>query len=240
MTHNQKPLIGITTYGRNDQGSFTLPALYVESIRRAGGIPLLIVPGETYLEDIVNRLDGFVLAGGGDLNPGTYNGKVHEKVYNIDIERDPSELNLGELILAKKIPTLAICRGIQIINTILGGSLFEHIPDHFGEMIQHRLPPRVPSLHNVTIDRNSDLFDIIQKEEIEVASLHHQSIDKLATGLNTVAKSADGVIEAIEFKDESWFIGIQWHPEYTSAEDPDQQILFDKFVQRSKIAENCS
>jgi len=235
MTHNQKPLIGITTYGRDDQGRFTLPALYVDSIRRAGGIPLLVAPGENHLDDILNRLDGILLAGGGDLNPSAYEGKNHEKIYNIDVERDSSELRLGELVLAKKMPTLAICRGIQIINTIMGGSLFEHIPDHFGETIQHRLPPRVASLHNVTIDKKSNLFDIIQKEEIEVTSLHHQSIDKLADGLSIVAKSADDVIEAIEFKGESWFIGIQWHPEYTSVEDSDQQMIFDKFIQRSKL-----
>ena len=234
MTHNKKPLIGITTYGRNDQGSFSLPVLYVDSIRRAGGIPLLIVPGEDHLDEIIDRVDGIVLAGGGDLNPGAYNGKTHEKIYNIDTERDTSELRIGELILAKKIPTLAICRGIQIINTILGGTLFEHIPDHFGETIPHRLPPRSPSRHNVTIDQNSNLFDIIQKQEIEVTSLHHQSIDKLADGLSIVAKSVDDVVEAIEFKGESWFIGIQWHPEYTSAKDPNHQILFFAFVQRSK------
>lgn len=129
---------------------------------------------------------------------------------------------------------MAICRGIQIINTILGGTLFEHIPDHFGGKILHRRPPRDPVSHMVTIDGNSDLFKIIQKSEIEVTSWHHQSINKLANGLSIAAQSADGVIEAIEFKGDHWFIGIHWHPELPSESDPNQQIIFDTFVQHSQ------
>jgi len=235
MMSNRQPIIGITTYGLNEQGDFSIPALYVDSVRRAGGIPLLIIPGESHVDTIVTHLNGIILAGGGDLDPSTYNGKGHDSNYNIDSSRDDTELRLAKTVLAKKIPTLAICRGIQVINTILGGTLFEHIPDHFGEKILHRLPPRIPSSHLVTFDKNSGLFDIIRKEEIEVSSWHHQSIDKLGDGLSVVAKSSDGVIEAIEFNREAWFIGIQWHPELSSAVDSNQQKLFDAFVERSKL-----
>jgi putative glutamine amidotransferase len=234
MMSNRQPIIGITTYGLNEQGDFSIPALYVDSVRRAGGIPLLIIPGESHLDTIVNHLNGIILSGGGDLAPSTYNGKGHDLNYNIDSSRDETELKLAKTVLVKKIPTLAICRGIQVINTILGGTLFEHIPDHFGEKILHRLPPRDPCSHLITINKNSDLFDIIRKEEIEVSSWHHQSIDKPGDGLSVVAKSSDGVIEAIEFKGKDWFIGIQWHPELSSAVDSNHQKLFNAFVQRSK------
>jgi putative glutamine amidotransferase len=233
MAINQQPLIGMTTYGRNSENGFSLPALYVDSVRRAGGIPLLITPGEENLEYLVDKMDGIVFTGGGDLDPNTYNGNDHEKIYNIDHERDAAEFKLAEIILATKTPTLAICRGLQIINTILGGTLFDHIPDHFGETIAHRHPPKVPSNHKVIIEKNSDLFSIIGRQEIDVASWHHQSIDRLADGLNIVAQSADNIVEAVEIKDNALFIGVQWHPELTALNDPSQQKIFETLMQRS-------
>src|SRR5262249_760423 len=145
------PLIGITTYGRDEQNRFLLPAEYVDAVRRSGGIPVLLPPGEANLHELLARLDGFILAGGGDLDPALYGGRHHETIYMVDSERDQSEIALAQEIVALRVPTLAICRGAQVLNVALGGSLIEHLPDVVGETIAHRLPPRQPSQHPVRI-----------------------------------------------------------------------------------------
>jgi len=232
---NTQPLIGITTYSKNEAGEFVLPHDYIDAVRRSGGIPLLVPPGEAHLEPLIQRLEGFVFAGGGDINPQRYQGQPHESVYNIDDERDRSELEAARLILKHQLPTLAICRGLQIFNTLLGGTLFEDLPEQLGESVIHRLPPRKATRHLVQIKPNSRLFDILQETELEVASWHHQSIRQPAPGFRMVAQAADCVLEAAEIDEHPWFVGVQWHPELTAAADPAQQRLFDALIQRAII-----
>src|SRR5687767_8553693 len=114
------PLIGITTYARNHEDEFSLPAVYVEAVRRAGGIPLLIAPGETRLDELLAALDGLILSGGGDLDPIHYGSPGHPTIYMIDPERDKTELELARRIAASGAPTLCICRGLQVLNVALG------------------------------------------------------------------------------------------------------------------------
>ncbi len=228
-----QPLIGITTYGKNDAGYFVLPHDYIDAVRRSGGIPLLIPPGEAHLEPLIQRLDGFVFAGGGDINPQRYQGQSHESIYNIDDERDRSEIETARLILKHQLPTLAICRGLQIFNTLLGGTLFEDVPEQLGDSVIHRLPPRKAVRHLVQIEPDSRLFDILQETELEVASWHHQSIRQPARDFRIVAQAADGVLEAAEIGKHPWFVGVQWHPELTAAADPTQQRLFDALIHQA-------
>ncbi len=227
----QQSIIGITSYGRNDKECFTIPMHYIDSVRRAGGSPVLIPPGESRIGEIINRFDGFVLTGGGDIEPNRYQGNNHKTVYNIDAERDAAELDLADLILKNKTPTFAICRGMQIVNTVLGGTLHEHLPDVYGDRILHRNPPSKPTKHDVTLEENSVLQQILKKNRITTVSWHHQSINELGEGLSISARAEDGVIEAVEFKNEPWFIGVQWHPELSSASDPDNQMLFNAFLE---------
>ncbi len=234
------PLIGITTYGRNADNKFTLPAEYVDAVRRAGGIPVLIPAGETKIDTLLARLDGLILAGGGDVDPELYAGNPHIEIYMIDPERDGSEMELARTVAANGTPTLGICRGIQVLNVALGGSLVEHLPDEVGETITHRNPPpghaQISSyaLHPLTVDGESRLADILGATEVIPASWHHQAVRRLADGLQVVARAEDGTIEAAELSDHPWLVAVQWHPEITAADDPSQQRIFDAFVQAAR------
>jgi putative glutamine amidotransferase len=225
-----KPFIGITTYGQNEESQFPLPREYVDAVRRAGGIPLLLPPGETEVDDLLARIDGLILAGGGDLDPGHYDGADHPEVYMVDNERDDDELLLAGRAIDSGMSTFGICRGAQVINVVLGGTLHEHLPDVVGENVVHRLPPRKPTEHAVTVETASRLGGLLGETEFVSASWHHQAIDRVATCLKVVAQAPDGTIEAVEQPDHPWLIGVQWHPELTAATDPAQQRLFDEFV----------
>lgn len=224
------PLIGITTYGRNHEDEFTLPAVYVEAVRRAGGIPLLITPGEERLDDLLAVLDGLILSGGGDLDPSHYSSSGHPTIYMIDAERDATELELARKIVASGAPTLCICRGMQVLNVALGGTLVEHLPDVVNGTIDHRHEPDKPTAHTLTILPETQLAGLLQPGEIHGASWHHQAIRTVAPGLTVTAQADDGTIEAVEDPNHPWLIAVQWHPEMTAGSDPRQQLLFDAFI----------
>lgn len=228
------PLIGITTYAKNENLDVTLPACYIESVRRAGGIPVLVAPGETQVEQLLTRLDGLVLAGGGDIDPKCFGcDEVHETVYMLDEPRDRTELDLARLILKQRFPTLAICRGIQIINVALGGTLHQHLPDEVGEDVLHRAPPREPTPHKVVVNSGSRLAAVMGTSSVETMSWHHQAIHKAADALQVVATAPDGVVEAIEYPDHPTLVAVQWHPELTAHEDSSQQRLFDDLIKNA-------
>lgn len=230
------PLIGITTYGRNAENEFTLPAEYVEAVRRAGGIPVLIPAGETEIDALLSRLDGLILSGGGDVDPELYAGSRHMEIYMIDAERDGMEMTLARRVATDGLPTLCICRGLQVLNVALGGSLVEHLPDEVGEAITHRNPPsgraQISSyaLHPLRVEGASRLAEILGAVELEPASWHHQAVRRLADGLRVTARADDGTIEAAEAEAHPWLVAVQWHPEITAADDPAQQRIFDAFV----------
>jgi putative glutamine amidotransferase len=225
-----RPLIGITTYGRDENNRFTLRAEYVEAIRRAGGLPVLMPPGEPQWEELFMHLDGLLLAGGGDIDPALYGGVSHQAIYKVDPERDQVELALARNAVAAKLPTLGICRGSQVINVALGGTLIEHLPDEVGDVVPHRLVPGEYARHPVTVTPSSHLSTILGQTETVAASSHHQAIRSKAPSLRIVAQAADGVIEAVEMTGHPWLIAVQWHPEITAADDLAQQRLFDAFV----------
>lgn len=228
------PLIGITTYGRDENQAFSLPAVYVDAVRRAGGIPVLIPPGEPNLAALMARLDGLILAGGGDIDPALYNGNPHETIYMLDPERDSSELEMVRRVVQSDLPTLGICRGAQVINVALGGTLIEHLPDEVGEEVLHRLPPRKAARHPIEIQADSHLADVLATQLVDAASWHHQAMRQVAPGLQVVAQAPDGTIEAAEKPDHSWLVAVQWHPELTAADDPTQQRLFNALVAAAK------
>jgi putative glutamine amidotransferase len=128
------------------------------------------------------------------------------------------------------VPTLCICRGIQVLNVALGGTLIEHLPDEVGDTIAHRVPPRNPTQHPIRLEPGSRLADIIGQAEATTTSWHHQAIRRPAAGLDVVAHAPDGTIEAVEMPDHPWLVAVQWHPELTAANDPGQQRLFDALV----------
>lgn len=227
------PLIGVTTYSANENFEVTLPENYISAVRRAGGIPVLIAPGEGHTDELVARLDGVVLAGGGDICPSCYEGEDHETVYMVNAERDRMELQLALQIIDRGTPTLAICRGIQIVNVALGGTLHNHLPDLVGETVLHRAPPREPIPHPVDVEPGSRVASTLQNCRVEPMSWHHQALKDVADPLKVVARAPDGVIEAVEMCDHPWLLGVQWHPEITADRDASQQRLFDGLVHQA-------
>ena len=233
-SRRKHPLIGLTTYGRNADNRYTLPAEYLEAVRRAGGVPVLLAPGEDRWQQLLDVIDAIILTGGGDVDPEHYSGRSHPLNYAIDGERDAAELAIGCHAIDTGLPTLGICRGAQILNVGRGGTLIEHIPDEIGEKVLHRAPPRKPIPHSVRVKSDSKLAQITGALEFEIASWHHQALRDVASDFSVVAHAADGTIEAIEMPAHPWLIAVQWHPELTASTDPRQQRLFDAIVNAAR------
>lgn len=224
------PAIGITTYGGDDQGRFCLPREYVVAIREAGGVPLLLPPGETRVERVLDVVDGFILAGGGDIDPARYGGVLHPALYLVDPERDEFELQLARAVVEQEVPVLGICRGCQVLNVAWGGDLVPHLPEEDeGPAVRHRLPPRVPTDHPVRVDPTSRLASVLGSTELSVRSWHHQAVRRLARGWRAVAWAPDGTVEALERDASGWALGVQWHPEL-SLDRPPHRRLFEWLV----------
>lgn len=228
------PIIGLTTYGRSADGRFTLPAEYVDAVRRAGGVPLLIAPGEPNWEAVLDLVDAFVLTGGGDIDASRYGGRPHALNYSVDHDRDALELAIARRLIDSGMPTLGICRGAQILNIVEGGDLIAHIPDEVGETILHRAPPREPIAHAIRVRAGSKLMQILEREEFDAASWHHQAPRRVAGTFEVAATAPDGIVEAIEMPGHPWMIAVQWHPELTAASDPLQQRLFDALIRAAR------
>ena len=227
----RRPIIGLTTYARDQEQNYSLPAEYIEAVRRAGGIPVLLPPGEPYQAELLQLLDGVIFTGGGDVDPALYQGLKHEALEKVDPERDSSEIELVQFVVEAGLPALNICRGAQVLNVALGGTLIEHLPDVVGDDVIHRATPADYMQHPVTIEPTSRLAEIVGQNEVNSASWHHQAVRQLAPGLKAVAFAPDGTIEAVEMPDHPWLIAVQWHPESLAADDPIQQRLFDTLVE---------
>jgi len=229
------PLIGISTYHRDGEPpAFQTPCTYVDAVRTAGGMPVLLPPGESDVTALVDRLDGLILAGGGDLDPAHYGADGHETIYMVCSERDRFEMDLLQAVLRRpSLPVLCICRGAQVLNVISGGTLHVHVPDAYGAAVDHRVAPRLPTRHPVRIEANARLAGILGADATDVCSWHHQAIDKIGNDLVAVAWAEDGVVEAVEHLLHPWCFGVQWHPEMQPGEAP-QMRLFAALVAAAK------
>lgn len=231
MTECKSPMIGLTVYSADDQYQY-YPDDYVKAVRICGGIPVLLPPGESNYAKLVALLDGIILTGGGDINPACYAGEHHPQVYWINDEQDVSEMNIAKIALDLKKPVLATCRGMQVINTVLGGTLHAHLPDNYGDSILHRQEENLAIDHDVIVDKESMLAKLLGAVQFTVKSWHHQSIKELARGFRAVAFAEDGVIEAIESEDYPDLIAVQWHPEIDNKNNHLQQKLFQGWLNK--------
>jgi gamma-glutamyl-gamma-aminobutyrate hydrolase PuuD len=221
--------IGLTTT-KPDTDKFSN---YVRAIERAGGSAVPLVPGQLSAKEALRGLDALVLTGGGDVDPALYHSAKHEKTGDIDRARDELEIDL--VLRAKKdgLPTLCVCRGMQVLNVALDGTLTQHLPDVVGDGVPHVGSKGQDGLHPVEVAAESRLSRILGTTRSTPASSHHQALDRVAKGLRVVARSpVDGVVEAVESEDHPWLIGVQWHPERSS--EPCQQKLFDELVRAAK------
>lgn len=233
----RRPVIGISAYPRTgNPPGFAVPCGYVDAVRRAGGTPIALPPGDPDPAHYLDLIDGLILAGGGDIDPEAYGGNGHETIYSVCGERDAFELRLVRAALLRQDrPVLCICRGMQILNVALGGDLHVHIPDTVENAVAHRLPERLPTSHDARIDDTSRLALILDTTRTVVESWHHQAVRELGRDLRPVAWSDDGVIEALEHQTHRWCVAVQWHPEL-QADDPVQQRLFSALVAQSANA----
>jgi putative glutamine amidotransferase len=211
--------------------------VYLDAVLRAGGEPLTLSPRELRHDEAVQLLKGFkalVLMGGADVDPHLYGQQRQPHVYGVNPEQDHFEMALVHAAIEMKLPTLAVCRGIQLVNVALGGTLIQHIGDIPG-VVQHA-PGKFPAgqdyaLHDVDISPRTKLSKAVGATKVNVASFHHQGIDVVGKGLKVVARSADGLVEGLEHTGrDQWLIGVQWHPEDTASTDPCQQNLYDALI----------
>ena len=237
--HPAKPVIGISAFPRIVETSIgrtllhTASRFYVESVVRAGGVPVVLpVIDPTDVDSMIGAIDGLVLTGGGDVQPSRYGAKPIPETQNVDPARDDFDLRLFGLALERDLPVLATCRGMQIVNVALGGSLVQHVPALTGQ-VHNWLDRGIEPVHKVKIEPESRLAEALGETELEVNSLHHQAVCDAAPGTRPVAWAEDGTIEAIELEATSRVVAVQWHPELM--EDwPEQQGLFRQLVDESR------
>ncbi|HKN96951.1 MAG TPA: gamma-glutamyl-gamma-aminobutyrate hydrolase family protein [Pseudonocardiaceae bacterium] len=218
-----RPLIGITSYrervrfGVWDLDAALLPCEYTDTVARAGGIPVLLPPvGEPYPE-LLARLDGVLLSGGADVSPDRYGHDPDEATEPLRPDRDAYEFALLDAAFAAGLPVLAVCRGMQVLNAALGGTLHQHLPDHLGHD-SHRPRPGLFGSSRVSIAGGSRIGALLG-QEAKVHCHHHQAIDRVAASLTVVATADDGTVEAVEAADGRFVVGVQWHPEQDAADD---------------------
>jgi len=189
---------------------------YASCVARAGGIPVLLAPvANADIAALLDAVDGLVLTGGRDYDPATYGEAKHPKTRLVDPRRDAFDRALARAAIARGIPTLGICGGAQLINIALGGKLIQHIPDTYGTQVSHQREGVEERFHGVEVQAPSLLASIVGEGRLEVNTSHHQAADPdhLGEGLRIVARSPDGVAEAIEGTGAGFLLGVQWHPE---------------------------
>jgi putative glutamine amidotransferase len=219
------PLVAVTATVRADDGvpRVRLAASYLRILERAGLTPIVIAPFPGELADVEAAIDsifgvvaGLVLTGGEDITPAEYGAAPSPHLGRVNAERDRSELALVRAARDQRLPTLAICRGIQVLNVALGGTLIQDLPAEKPSSIAHDPEhPRTTRTHSILLTPDTRVFDALGAATLEVNSVHHQAIAKLAETLVVTAIAPDGVIEAVETgrRDPWWVLGVQWHPE---------------------------
>ncbi len=223
-----RPLVGLTTsvtFGSSPERAYVNSA-YIRAVQAAGGAPVLLPPhlDEATRAALWTRLDALVLSGGGDVDPARFGEPPHAKVYEVSAERDELELGFTRRALDDGVPLLAICRGIQVLNIALGGTLHQDIPSEPGSAVDHsQKAPRHQPTHRVKVMGD------------EVNSFHHQGIKRLGAGLREVAWAEDGIIEGVEMGGAHPFVlGVQWHPEDLIERDAAARALFTAVVDAAR------
>ncbi|WP_433697704.1 gamma-glutamyl-gamma-aminobutyrate hydrolase family protein [Nocardiopsis sp. CA-288880] len=232
-------VIGISAYAERarwgeawDMDANLLPAAYADAVAASGAVPVLVppVPGAA---GAVGRLDGLLLAGGGDISPGRYGAPVGEHTAGVQDRRDEAEGALLAAALARGVPVLGICRGMQLLNVARGGTLHQHLPDAVGHE-GHRPRAGVFDPHPVTVAAGSLTARVLGRTRLDVPTYHHQAVATLGEGVVATAWADDGTVEAVEYADARDVLGVQWHPEM--GDDPG---LFDWLTGRASAVERA-
>ncbi|MBO8173014.1 MAG: gamma-glutamyl-gamma-aminobutyrate hydrolase family protein [Bacillaceae bacterium] len=227
-----KPIIGIIPSLENE--SVRVHRDYTDSVRRAGGLPF-ILPYSTDDEDfnqMADQVDGLLLTGGGDIDPSLFGEDPLPGLGPITPERDHLEIRMIRLMLNRGSPIFAICRGCQILNVAAGGDMYQDLDSQLDGLLQHtQQAPRYHASHKIRVVKPSLLYQITGEESFKVNSFHHQAVKEPAPGFVVSARTADGVIEAIESRSHPFVLGVQWHPENMTATDALAHRLFQAFIE---------
>ena len=229
-----RPIVGITSYAQPARwGAWELPAalvpwFYVESVERAGGRPLVVPPSTHGVEETLDALDGLVFSGGIDIDPDTYGADRHPTTDPAQKHRDAGELALLGAALARDLPTLAICRGFQLLNILRGGDLVQHLPETVGHE-GHRVVVGEFSEHAVEVKEGTRLGSILGARHPAVQSHHHQGVGRVGDGLVETAWAEDGSLEGLEDPSKRFAVGVLWHPEMES----EDKRLFEALVEEA-------
>ena len=233
------PFIGVTTSVGSGPGPerIQLNTAYLAALQAAGGIPVILPPflENRALNALLENLDGLILTGGGDVSPDRYGEKAHANVVGVSAPRDTHEVAVTRWALANHKPLLALCRGMQVLNVTLGGSLFQNVPEAFGETIRHAQVEagyeRHELTHTVDIRGGTLLANLVGSGSMGVNSMHHQAIRRAGDHLVVSARSPDGVVEAVEGPSLGRFVvGVQWHPEELASRSAGAAALFEGLV----------
>jgi putative glutamine amidotransferase len=230
------PLIGVTTsitIGTSPERAY-VNSTYLNAIQHAGGVPVVLPPqlSASSLARLARGLDGLLLTGGGDVDPAAFGETPHPTLYDVAPLRDTLETGAVRIALERQLPILAICRGIQLLNVALGGTLFQHVGDEPGTELRHsQTEPRDQPSHKVKVKPTSRLAATLGTDELEVNSMHHQAVKALGAGLEAVAWTPDQLVEGVEMTEPSRFVlGVQWHPEELIGSSEPARRLFAALV----------
>ncbi len=229
--HSGSPVIGISTYlsqarwGVWEAEAVLLPRRYVDAVLRAGGAPVLLPPTPQVTAHLLGLIDGLLIAGGPDVEPQRYGQTPSPHTQVPSVERDETEIRLVDQALDDGVPVLGICRGMQLLNVVRGGTLIQHVPAVVHNDV-HAGPPGVVQAHPVTVAAGSRLAQILGRTEVDaVPTYHHQGVDRIGTGLTATAWAPDGLVEAVEDASLPFCLGVQWHPE-----EGDDPAVFEALV----------
>jgi len=236
-----RPLIGIPCHALNRAETgrpiYANNRTYVHAVESAGGLPILIpmINDLNTLTALLSRLDGLILPGGIDLHPSRYGEEVHPLTEKADLELDEFEIILASWAFQQDIPVLGICRGMQLINIVLGGTLFQDISNQYPNSIAHthRHLPRTHLAHHIVVEPGSRMETILGAREVKVNSLHHQAIKEPGKGVRITGRAPDGIAELLEVTGYRFVMAAQSHPEEIYSIEPAFERLFAAFVQAS-------
>lgn len=230
------PIVAVTATVREADGiaRVRLNQAYVRALEASGLVPMIVSPlvDQAFVPALLRRVDGLVLTGGEDVDPARYDDERHHTVERVSAERDATELALVGAARELRLPTLAICRGMQVVNVALGGTLVQDIASSIAGALPHeQVETRTARTHDVTVDEASRLAAALGASRLAVNSMHHQSVARAGEGLRVTARARDGVIEGMESDDPAWWmLAVQWHPEELTTNGPWDEALFAAFA----------
>lgn len=228
-----KKIIGVCPLWDDDKESLWMLPGYMDAVAAAGGMPIMLplTTDEQEIIQLADMCDGLLFTGGHDVSPEIYHEERIDGMVDTCTERDQMEEILLREALKKDKAVLGICRGIQFINAALGGTLFQDIPSQFSHALDHHMvAPYDRAWHDVTVEKDSPLYDLLKKDKLGVNSYHHQAVKTLSPQLICMAKATDGIIEAVYKPDQRFVWAVQWHPEFSYKSDEDCMKIMKSFV----------